>query len=327
MSEADAPSEGPIRIAISACILGQEVRYNGGHKLSRYLRDTLGSYVEFLPLCPEMEIGMGVPRETVRLEGDPHDPESYPRMVAPKSGTDYTEAMRAYATAKAQDLARAKIHGAILQKGSPSCGMERVKVYPESGMPRKSGRGLFARALMEELPYLPVEEDGRMNDPRLRENFIERIFAFRRIREFFSNPWSMGDLVRFHTREKMQLMAHDRPTYTALGRIVAHAKGRPKDQVAQEYESIYMTGLKKMATVRKVTNVLQHMAGHLKKILDAEDKAELHDTIERYHQGEVPLVVPLTLLRHHVRKHKVEYLEGQTFLEPHPRELSLRNHV
>lgn len=315
----------PIRIAISACILGQEVRYNGGHKLSAFLRDTFGGYVEYLPLCPEVDIGLGVPRETLRLVGDG---TGQPRMVAPKSGNEYTRTMLDYARKKVAELAEQDLQGAIVQKGSPSCGMERVRVYPEAGgAPSKQGRGLFTQVLLERFPYLPVEEDGRMNDPALRENFVERVFAYRRLRTFFSSRWKVGDLVRFHTREKLMLLSHDRPTYTRLGKLVAEAKGKPRRELTLEYEEVFMTGLKKIATRRKHTNVLQHAAGHFKKVLDDGDRAELADTIERYRLGQLPLVVPITLLQHHVRRHQVEYLAGQTYLDPHPRELALRNHV
>jgi uncharacterized protein YbgA (DUF1722 family)/uncharacterized protein YbbK (DUF523 family) len=327
-SEATAASAAPteIRIAVSACVLGHQVRFDGGHKLSRFLRDTFGTYVEYLPLCPEMDIGLGAPRETLRLVDDGDGGQA--RLVAPKSGSEYTRTMLAYARRKCAELAELDLQGAIVQKGSPSCGMERVRVYPEAGgQPAKRGRGLFTQVLMERFPFLPVEEDGRMNDPKLRENFVERVFAYRRLRDLFSKRWRLGDLVRFHTREKLLLLAHDRPTLSHLGRLVAGAKGRPRRELALEYEEVFMTGLRKIATRRKHTDVLQHAAGHLKKLVDTGDRAELHETIERYRQGELPLVVPITLLRHHVRRNGVEYLAGQSYLDPHPRELALRNHV
>jgi uncharacterized protein YbgA (DUF1722 family)/uncharacterized protein YbbK (DUF523 family) len=317
----------PIRLAVSSCILGNEVRFDGQHKLSRYLRDTLGAYVEYVPVCPEVDIGLGIPRETLRLiEGEGGEDDI--RLVTTRTGKEHTRTMRAYALEKAGELAGLELHGAIVQKGSPSCGMERVRVYPaKGGAARKRGTGLFTRALRERLPWLPIEEDGRMNDPGLRENFIERIFAYRRVRALFAGKWTRGDLVRFHTREKLLLMAHDRPTYTALGKLVAGVKGRSPREVVLEYEERFMRGLVKSATRRKHTNVLQHAAGYFKKTLDAGDKAELHEVIDRYHGGELPLIVPMTLLKHHVRKYSVDYLASQTYLDPHPRELALRNHV
>lgn len=316
-----------ILIGISACLLGEEVRFNGGHKLDRFLRDTFGSYVTFVPVCPEVDIGLGVPRETLRLvrSGPEDDPI---RMVMPKSGVDHTTAMRRYARKKVKELGALELCGYVGQKGSPSCGYERVKVYPpQGGAPTKDGRGLFIDELIERFPNLPVEEEGRLNDPGLRENFVERVFAYRRLRNLFAGRWKVGDLVQFHTREKLLLLAHDRPCYQELGRLVAKGKELPRAEVAERYEALFLQGLKKIATRRKHTNVLQHAAGHLKQALDDDDKRELHDVIETYHRGLVPLIVPITLFRHHVRRHDVEYLQQQTYLEPHPQELMLRNHV
>lgn len=325
VTDPNSPATRPIRIAVSACILGQEVRFDGGHKLNRFLKDTFGVYIEYVPLCPEVEIGLSIPRETLRLvEG-----EGQPRLVAPKSGREYTRTMLDYARKKVAELDTLDLQGAIVQKGSPSCGMERVRIYSEKPgtAPRKQGRGLFTQVLMERFPFLPVEEDGRMNDPALRENFVERVFAYRRLRDLFQEKWKIGDLVRFHTREKLLLLSHGRPDYTHLGRLVASAKGRPRRELALEYEEVFMRSLRKIATRRKHTNVLQHAAGHLKKLIDAEDRAELADQIEQYRLGHLPLIVPMTVLGHHVRKHRVEYLADQTYLSPHPRELALRNHV
>ncbi len=322
----DDPSPADIPIGISACILGQEVRYNGGHKLDRFIRDTLGAYVRFVPVCPEVDIGLGTPRESMRLvRGDGDDVGV--RLVAPKSGSDHTERMQTYAKEQLERLAAEHLCGYILQKGSPSCGMERVRIYSKPGVsPSNNGRGLFAQALMERFPNLPVEEDGRLNDPGLRENFVERIFAYRRFRTLFGGRWTMGDLVAFHTREKLLLLAHDRATYQELGQMVATAKGRDRKEVAREYETLFMTGLRKTATRRKQTNVLQHVAGHFKKLNDSSDRREVQEVIASYHKGFVPLVVPVTLLKHHVRRHGIEYLAQQTYLDPHPIELMLRNH-
>lgn len=320
----ETPLAVDIPIGISACVLGQEVRYNGGHKLDRFIRDTLGAYVRFVPVCPEVEIGLGIPRETLRLvRGD----DGSVRLVAPKSDTDHTKLMTSYARKRTGQLAKENLCGYILQKGSPSCGMERVRIYSKPGVaPARNGRGLFARQLMEHFPNLPVEEDGRLNDAGLRENFVERIFAYRRFRALFGGRWKMGDLVAFHSREKLLLLAHDRPAYQELGRLVAAAKGKDRKTVAAEYESLFMTGLRKMATRGKQTNVLQHIAGHFKKLNNSGDRQELQEVIASYRAGHVPLVVPITLLKHHVRRHGIEYLAQQTYLNPHPTELMLRNH-
>jgi uncharacterized protein YbgA (DUF1722 family)/uncharacterized protein YbbK (DUF523 family) len=316
--------EQEIRIGISACILGQEVRYNGGHKLDRFVRDTLGNFVRFVPVCPEVDIGLGVPRETLRLV---RAEDEGVRLVAPKSGKDHTAAMRRYARSKVKELAEQSLCGYILQKGSPSCGMERVKLYGKKGVPTKDGRGLFAATLIELMPHLPLEEDGRLNDPRLRENFIERVFAYRRLRTLFQGRWRIGQLVEFHTREKMLLLAHDRPAYQQLGKLVAGAKGVPRAQLADEYQRLFLTGLKKQATRRKQSNVLQHISGYFREHLAPDERDEFHEVLESYRRGLVPLIVPITLIRHHVRRHEIAYLAQQTYLSPHPAELMLRNHV
>lgn len=321
------PKAVDIPVGISACVLGHEVRYNGGHKLDRFIRDTLGTYVRFIPVCPEVEIGLGIPRETLRLVRRGDNDGGSVRLVAPKSNADYTERMGSYARNRTRQMSKEYLCGYILQKGSPSCGMERVRVYGKPGVaPARNGRGLFAMELMLRFPNLPVEEDGRLNDAGLRENFVERIFAYRRFRTLFDGRWKMGDLVAFHTREKLLLLAHNRPTYQELGRMVAAAKGRDRKQVASEYETLFMTGLRKMATRGRQTNVLQHIAGYVKKLVDSSDRQEIQEVIARYRAGYVPLVVPVTLLKHHVRRHGIEYLTQQTYLDPHPIELMLRNH-
>jgi uncharacterized protein YbgA (DUF1722 family)/uncharacterized protein YbbK (DUF523 family) len=317
------PDTGPIRIGISSCLLGQHVRFDGGHKRDAFLVDTFGAFVEWVPVCPEVELGLGTPREALRLvrKGDEI------RMVNSKSGRDISAEMRRWARARVEALAGERLAGYVLKKDSPSCGMERVRVYGESGMADKRGRGLFAEALMEGSPRLPVEEEGRLSDPRLRDNFVERVFAYVRLRALFSARWTTGDLVRFHTSHKMALLAHSPQMYTELGRLVARAKSLDRASVEVRYRELFMDALAKMATARRHTNVLLHMAGHFKDLLDADEKQELVGTIEDYRLGLVPLIVPLTLVRHHVRRHRVEYLAGQIYLDPHPKELMLRNHV
>ncbi len=313
-----------IRIGISACIVGEEVRFNGGHKLDRFIRDTLGAYVDFVPVCPEVDIGLGVPRETLRLV---RGKGSQPLLIAPKSGAAHTTKMLGYARGKVAELGKLELCGFIVQKGSPSCGMERVRIYPtkEGGAPTKDGRGLFTQVLMDKLPLLPVEEDGRLNDPLLRENFIERVFAYRRLRQMFAGRWTIGTLVKFHASEKLLLMAHG--DYKALGKLVAKAKGTPRKQLREEYQRLFLTVLGRRSTTRKHVNVLQHIAGYFRKQLDQESRDEVHDLIEAYRGGLVPLIVPITLMRHHIRHHGIEYLADQSYLNPHPRELMLRNHV
>ena len=311
------------RLGVSACLLGGAVRFDGGHKRNRFLVDVLGAHVEWVPVCPEVEIGLGIPRPAIRLEsrGDAL------ALVDPKSGADHTAAMAAFSARRVRELEELGLCGYVLKKSSPSCGMERVKVFASGGMPRPNGRGIYAAALLEVFPNLPVEEEGRLSDPVLRENFIERVFAYQRLRRFFSPRWTVGGLVAFHTAQKMTLLSHSTTSYQRLGQLVAAAGRTAREALRSGYESQFMSTLRIPATTRRHTNVLMHMAGHLKKLLDPESKAELIATIDEYRRGLVPLIVPLTLLRHHIRVHEVTYLSGQTYLEPHPRELMLRNRV
>jgi uncharacterized protein YbgA (DUF1722 family)/uncharacterized protein YbbK (DUF523 family) len=324
---------GEIRIGISSCLLGEQVRYDGGHKRDRFVDETLRPFVTFVPVCPEVELGLGTPREAIRIErsGDAL------RLVGTRSGRDHTRAMRAYAARRAAALARLDLSGYILKKGSPSCGMERVPVYSSvsaastaraaAGGKERTGRGFFATELIARLPLLPVEEEGRLQDPKLRENFIERVFAHRRVTDLFAGRWTVGDVVRFHTREKMLLLAHSRVDYDALGRLVANARALSRAELAERYAAGFMSALGKIATRGRHANVLSHMAGYFKRAIPPSDRAELAAGIDDYRRGLVPLVVPLTLVRHHVRARGVEYLAGQSYLEPHPKELALRNHV
>jgi uncharacterized protein YbgA (DUF1722 family)/uncharacterized protein YbbK (DUF523 family) len=317
----------PLRLGISACLLGQEVRFDGGHKRDRFLTDVLGPHVEWVPICPEVEMGLGTPRETLRLVRDPG--AAGLRMVTTRTGIDHTDGMMTWARRRLDAVARdePELCGYVLKKDSPSCGMERVKTYGAGGVPERNGVGLFAAALQQRFPSLPIEEEGRLSDPRLRENFIERIFAYRRLKDLFAGHWTVGRLVDFHTRHKMALLAHSTSRYQELGRLVAAARTLARKELRDAYERQFMAALALMATPRRHANVLMHMAGHLKKQLDAGSKQELIQSIDSYRLGLVPLVVPLTLLKHHVRVHAVAYLASQTYLDPHPRELMLRNHV
>lgn len=315
--------QNDIKIGVSTCLLGEEVRFDSGHKRDRFVVDELGRYVTFMAVCPEVGIGMSIPREAIRLVR--HGDEI--RLRGTRSDTDHTDAMLAYAQASVAPLIEAGICGYIFKKGSPSCGLFRVKVYAENGMPSHDGRGLYARVLTAHLPDLPMEEEGRLFDPTLRENFVTRLFAYRRLKTLFEGAWTIGTLVAFHTAEKMLLLAHHPQTYEALGRLVAEAKNHHRTELAAEYRTTFLAGLAHHATPQRTTNVLQHMMGYFKDHLDANEKAELSSLIDDYHRELIPLIVPVTLLRHYVRKYGVEYLAAQTFLAPHPKELMLRNHV
>ena len=329
------------RIGISSCLLGNKVRHDGGHRLEPFVTQTLGRHVEWVPVCPELEVGMGVPRETVRLVGSP----SNPKMIADKSGKDWTGKMQSYAVKRVRRLEEMNISGYILKKNSPSCGMERVRVYPEpprgvkdrystgyrvygpKGIPNKRGRGLFAQTLMTKLPLLPVEEEGRLYNPWLRENFIERVFGYRRWQALVSDGRSIKRLVDFHSQEKLLLFAHSEAHMRRLGRIVAQAKRMSFGAAMEEYGRLFMEALGHRATARKNTNVLRHMLGYFSKQLSSEERKELLGVIGDYHRSLVPLVVPLTLVRHYAGKYDVSYLRGQSYLQPHPKELMLRNHA
>ncbi len=315
--------DGPLRVGVSSCLLGREVRWNGGHKRDRFLTDQLAGYVEWVPVCPEVEAGLGVPRETLRLTREGDDL----RLVSERSGRDETARLTAFSRHRVRELEGLDLCGYVLKKDSPSCGFERVRIWNAAGMPERRGRGLFAQALAEASPNLPIEEEGRLNDPRLRENWIERVFAYRRLRVLFAGSWRRGDLVRFHTAHKLQLLAHSPSDYRALGRLVADAKAIGRRELREGYESGFMKALSHMATPRRHVNVLEHALGHLRGRLEPWARTSLREVIHDYGRGLVPLIVPITLLRHHVEGLGVDYLAGQVYLEPHPSELMLRNHV
>lgn len=313
-----------LRLGISTCLLGVPVRYDGGHKLDHYLRDTLGQYVEFVPVCPEVECGFGVPREAVRLVGDPEKP----RLITVRSKQDLTDRMTIWAAQRLEELAAEQLCGFVFKSGSPSSGMERVKVYGEKGMAIKNGVGLFARAFMDQFPNLPVEEEGRLNDPVLRENFIERIFIYARWQELNrQGRLKLSDMIDFHTSNKLLILAHSPQHYREMGRLVAGGKEMNVRDLVSVYERWLMEGMKRKATPKKNANVLMHMAGYFKKELPTWEKGELLELVNQYRMNVLPLVVPLTLLKHYVAKYDQPYLRGQTYLNPHPLELRLRNHV
>lgn len=312
-----------IRLGVSACLLGQNVRFDGGHKLDRFLTETLGQFVEYVPVCPEVECGLGVPREAMRLVGD----SAAPRLVTTRTGVDHTERMASWARRRVAELEAEGLCGFIFKSNSPSSGMERVRVYDRNGVPSKTGVGLFARAFMEHFPLLPVEDEGRLHDMRLRENFIERVFVLKRWREALAARRTLGALVAFHTRHKLLLLAHSPRHHAEMGRLVAHAKGLPPDELFPQYEALLMEALRLKATPAKHANVLQHLMGYFKEQLSGDEKQELLEAIARYRLGHVPLIVPVTLINHYVRKYGQAYLCEQWYLHPHPVELQLRNHV
>jgi uncharacterized protein YbgA (DUF1722 family)/uncharacterized protein YbbK (DUF523 family) len=316
-------SSAGIKIGISACLLGEKVRYDGGHKLDPFLTDTLGRYVDFVPVCPEAELGLGVPREAMRLVGDP----DHPRLVTIKTGQDISARMNAWARKRVVELEEEDLSGFIFKSRSPSSGMERVKVYSESGPPVKGGVGFFARIFMEHFPLLPVEEEGRLHDPVLRENFVERVFELRRWRECLSRGKTIRNLVEFHTVHKLTLLSHSVAHYRLLGKLVAAAEKLSREELYMNYQSLFLEAIALKATPRKHTNVLHHMMGYFKKQLSPDEKKELLEIIDHYRLDIYPLIVPMTLMNHYIRKYDQPYLMSQVYLNPHPVELQLRNHV
>lgn len=315
--------EGTIRLGVSSCLLGNSVRYDGSHKWDRFITDTLGQYVEYVPVCPEVECGFGVPREPFRLVGD----SDAPRLVTVRSKVDYTDRMTEWARKRVIELESENLCGFIFKSKSPSSGMERVKVYKENGIPATNGVGLFAAAFMKHFPLIPVEEEGRLHDPKLRENFIESIFTFKRWRETLEQSKSIGNLIKFHTRHKLLILSHSPDLYRQMGKLTARAKEVPPEELYKQYQDLLLTALRLKTTIKKNVNVLQHLMGYFKQQLSADEKKELLETFDLYRREHVPLIVPITLIGHYVRKYDQPYLKEQFYLNPHPLELRLRNHV
>ena len=312
-----------IKLGISTCLLGENVRYDGGHKLDRFLTDTLGQYVEYVPVCPEVECGLPIPRESMHLEGDPESP----RLITSRTKQDMTDRMLSWANKRVVEFEKEGLCGFIFKSDSPSSGMERIKVYNEKGIPVKKGVGMFARIFMEHFPLLPVEDEGRLHDPGLRENFIERIFALKRWRAVLQSKESRGNVVDFHTVHKILILSHSPKHYQMMGMLVAKAKDLPIKELYQQYQTILMEALKLKTTSKKNSNVLMHMMGYFKEQLSSDEKKELLGVIDFYRKGHIPLIVPITLINHYVRKYEQPYLKEQIYLNPHPLELQLRNHV
>jgi len=313
-----------IKIGVSSCLIGEKVRWNGDHKQNHFVRDILENYFQYVSVCPEMEVGMGVPRETVALYGDLNKS----RMISKKSQTDWTKPMESYIKDRVSSLTHDNLCGYIFKSKSPSCGLGRIPVYAEFGSNKvRHGAGMFAKAFTNKFPLIPTEDEGRLNDPMIRENFIVKVFSFSRLKDLFQIKFSIGELVRFHTQQKFLLLAHSRKHYDELGQLVAKPKSLTRQALKEKYGNIFMEALTFKATPKKNTDVLLHMMGFLKKILSKGEKEDILATIQDYRKGLLPLIVPVTLIRHQVKKHEIEYLKDQAYLNPHPKELMLRNHV
>ncbi len=315
--------DAKIRLGISASLLGLSVLNQGKYQGDRFLKDTLGRFVDYVPVCPEEDCGLEDVSESLRLEGQ----VGALRLMDPKTGEDYTKRVERWARHKVEELDGEDLCGFVLKSRSPITGMERVHVHGDDGNRSKDGVGLFASILMDRFPTMPVEEDGRLHDPGLRENFIERIFVFKRWREMLGNGKKIGRLVDFHTRHKLLILSHSPKHYTSLGRLVAGAKGMAPQELYGQYLSLLMEAIHLKATTKKHTNVLHHLMGYFKKDLSRNEKQEMLELIDQYHKGGLPLIVPLTLMNHYVRKYDQPYLKQQVYLDPHPVELKLRNHA
>lgn len=309
-----------IIIGVSACLLGREVRFDGGHKRSRFITDSLAGHFEFSAFCPELAIGMGTPRQPIRLTGDASNPEAV-GVKTPE--LNVTQPLRAYGKKVAGDIH--DLCGFIFKKDSPSCGMQRVKVYNEKGMPERSGTGLFAREIMNAHPLLPVEEEGRLNDADLRENFVTRVYVYARWKALIDNGISKSGLIKFHTRHKYLVMSHSNEMYRELGQMLADLNRASLAEMADSYITRLMQTLSVPATRKRHANVLQHLLGYLKNSLDSAHRMDLDRTIDAYRSGEFPLVVPIRMLQHHFSMHPHPYISEQVYLDPHPQNLKLRN--
>ena len=312
-----------LKLGISACLLGHRVRYNGGHTRDHFLTDTLGPSVDYVTVCPEVECGMPIPRETLRLVGDPENP----KLMTTKTKKDMTAQMKNWAAKRLDDLEKENLCGFIFKSASPSSGMSGVKVYTEEGMPSKRGAGIWAKMFMDRFPMLPVEDEGRLHDPILREDFIERIFIYKRWQDLLSSGKTRGGLVDFHTRHKLLIMAHSPKHYREMGKFVADTKKHAIEDLYENYAGLLNAALRLRSNIKKNLNVLLHIMGYFKKQLSADEKQELLEIFDQYKQHYLPLIVPITLLNHFVNKYDQPYLKSQVYLNPHPAELGLRNHA
>jgi uncharacterized protein YbgA (DUF1722 family)/uncharacterized protein YbbK (DUF523 family) len=311
-----------IKIGVSACLLGKKVRFDGGHKRSRFVTDSLTGYFEFVAYCPEVAIGMGTPRQPIRLIGDERNPEA---VGVKTPDLNVTEPLHAYGKKTAADIDQ--LCGFIFKKDSPSCGMERVKVYNDKGIPERSGTGLFAHEIIKAHPLLPVEEEGRLNDPELRDNFITRVYVYARWKALIESGLSKSALIRFHASHKYLVMSHSTVMYRQLGQMLSDLTRSSLSDIADSYIARLMQTLSKPATRKRHTNVMQHLLGYLKNNLDSAHRTDLDETIHAYRRGEFPLVVPIRLLQHHFSMHPHPYINEQVYLNPHPQALLLRNNL
>ena len=318
------------RIGVSRCLLGDRVRFDGGHKAEGFLLDVLSAHVEWVAVCPEVEVGMGLPRESVRLlasrDGVAAGHE-HVRMVGVRSGRDWTSRMAEWSADRAATLIDLELSGFVLKRDSPSCGLTDVRVHHPRSAASRTGRGIFAQALVDACPSLPMEDETRLRDAKVRAHFIERVFAYMRVTRFFRGRWDVGALMEFHTAHKLQLLSHSRVRYRKLGGLVADAEMGDRAGLAARYKTVFMDALAVPSTPGRHADVMLHMLGHLKGSVTPANRQEILQLIDAYRSGMVSQAVPLTSLGHHARRHRVGYLLGQTYLAPDSRELTLRSHA
>ncbi len=317
------PEKSTIKLGVSACLLGEPVRYDGQHKYDHYLTDILGKYVEWYPVCPEVECGMSIPREAMHLTGTPKSP----RLVTVHTGIDHTAKMKAWCKKKVDELEKENLCGFIFKSKSPSSGLFRVKVFNAKGIPEKNGIGFFARAFTERFPLLAAEEEGRLHDSAIRDRFIDHAVTYSRWQNYAKTEATVKGLQNFHARHKYMIMAHSPKDVAPLGKLAANATKANLQKIQLEYLNLLVSVLKLQATIRKNTNVLQHIAGYFKKELQDFEKIELQKSIEEYHQENFPLLATLVLLRHFAKKYDKHYLLDQYYLSPSPIEFYLKHHV
>ncbi|MGM0571419.1 YbgA family protein [Marinobacter sp.] len=312
-----------IPVGISTCLLGKEVRHDGGHKHSRYCTEVLSRYFEFRSLCPELEAGLGVPRPAIHLRESGEGLQ----LVEVRQGTDHTAEMQGFIDQVMDSLA--DLRGYILMAKSPSCGMERIRIHNSDGnVVHRDGRGMFAEALIRNYPLMPVEEEGRLNDDQLRENFIERVFAYDDwMQNVAGERLTPQALIEFHTRHKFQLLAHSEQIYRQLGPMLGDLKSEPLANIADRYIHRFMEAMTRRVSRGSHVNAMQHLMGYLRDSMGDADRKVLMEQIEAYHRGEVPLIVPMTLLRMAQRREPISYLDQQHYLSPYPDDLGLRNRI
>jgi uncharacterized protein YbgA (DUF1722 family)/uncharacterized protein YbbK (DUF523 family) len=309
-----------MKIAVSACLLGEKVRFDGGHKHDRFVTDELGKYASFAPFCPEA-IAFGTPRPSIRLVNK----ESDYRVISNKNGDDLTDELIEKSYQELYKIVQNDLSGIIFKSKSPSCGMGSAKAYLENGFADSKADGVFVAICKEKFPLLPMEEEGRLQDDWLRENFIMQLFAYNSFEVLKKSNPTIKMLVDFHTKNKFLLQAKDEKIYRVLGNIVGNHEKLPFDELLSNYEYNFKTAIAKKSSIKRNRNVLEHMSGFFKNELSSVEKETLHEQIEEYAQKIVPIVVPLSTIKLYAKKYNNEYLLGQVFLDPYPKELALRS--